>query len=354
MQPLYVAVWAPILQRIDAMASQFRRLRSRLCFFRYLSVIVPQGYLQVACNSSMGRVWPSGCDRFFAINRRLGCRIASKQLWPSACSLLSQHVANKKKLFLLKSQLWSSNQLLNTKIPSERAFGPVPNHLQTRKFICFTLLAQLFLRPNSTTVNTPIISGKPLGACVCSHRSGIRYLAEIENQRYISKNSTQYFYYSICRSNILRRLSWLYIRNPFVPSALLPSLVHVHSPNRCQSHPNRFLTSMVTLPAVLTQMGGSLKLTRLLQSRQTLASRPNVLMATSLGHNDCPAYRQTVTPKAAVGGPWVITRLGLRGSPKAVKTLDKWRGDLSCPSATMPKTISSRTITNFSEGMGVC
>ena len=128
MQPQYVAVIVSILPQIDAMASQFRRLQRILFFFRYLSVIVPPGYLKVACNLSMGRVRLICCGRFFTINRRLRCRIASKQLWPWACSLLSQHVANKKKLCTLKSQLWLSNQLLNTKRPSERAFGPVPNH----------------------------------------------------------------------------------------------------------------------------------------------------------------------------------------------------------------------------------
>ncbi len=354
MQPQYVAVSDPILQKVDAMASQFRRLQRILFFFRNLSVNVPQGCLKVACNSSMGRVRLICCSRFFIINRRLGCRIASKQLWPSACSLLSQHVANKKKLCLLKSQLWLSNQQLSTKIPSERAFGPVPNRLQTPKPVYFTVFTQLFLRSNSPTVNTPLISVKPLRDSICNKRSGIRYLAENENQRYISKNSAECFCYSTCRSNILRRLSWLYIRNPFVPSALLPFLAHVPSLNRCQSHPNRFLTNMVRLPLVLMKVGGSPKSARLTQSRQTLVSRPSVSMSISREDPKYSANRQVVNGKATMAGPGELTQRGGRGPLKAANTLNKRGGGLICPSAVLPKNISSRTITTFSEGMGVC
>ncbi len=354
MQAQYIAVNGSPLQPIDVMASQFRRLRSRLCFFHYLSVIVPQGYLQVACNSSMGRVWPTGRGRIFAINRRLGCRIASKQLWPSACSLLSQHVANKKKLCSLKSQLWLSNQQLSTKIPSERAFGPVPNHWQTLKSISFTFFTQLLLRPNSSTVKTSLMGGKPSKACGCSKRSGIRYLAEIANKRYIPKNSIQCSYFSIVWSNILRRFSWLYIRNPFVPSASLPFLAPVRSPNRCQLHPNRFLTNMVMQPDAVVQTGRLQISARITQTRETRVIRPAALMAMSWDQHKHPAHRHTVNGKMVMDRAGIITQRGLRASLKATKTLAKWRGSLSCPSATMPKNISSRLIADISERAVIC
>jgi len=116
----------PLSGKNDAIASQICRLIRMWCSFKDLYVTVPQGYLHVACNSSMGKVWPIGCTKVIGNSRRQECRIASKQLWLLAFSWLSQHVANKKKLFTLKSQLWLSNQQLSTKIPSGRAFGPAP------------------------------------------------------------------------------------------------------------------------------------------------------------------------------------------------------------------------------------
>lgn len=116
----------PLSGKNDAITSQICRLLRMWCSFKDLCATVPQGYLHVALNSSMGMVRPIGCIGAIGISRRQECRIASKQLWPWAFSWLSQHVANKKKLFTLKNQLWLSSQQLSTKIPSGRAFRPAP------------------------------------------------------------------------------------------------------------------------------------------------------------------------------------------------------------------------------------
>lgn len=121
----------PVSEKNDAFASQTRRLLRLWCSLPDLCATVCQGYLHVACNSSMGQVRPIGCIGVIGNSRRLGCRIASKQLWPLAFSLLSQHVASKKKLFTLTSQLWLSNQQPSTKIPSGRASLPAPNPTTT-------------------------------------------------------------------------------------------------------------------------------------------------------------------------------------------------------------------------------
>lgn len=117
----------PLSEKNDAIASQTRRLLRLWCSLPNLCATVRQGYLHVACNSSMGQMRPVGCIGVIGNSRRLGCRIASKQLWPLAFSLLSQLVPNKKKLFTLKSQLWLSNQQLSTKIKTGRAFLPAPD-----------------------------------------------------------------------------------------------------------------------------------------------------------------------------------------------------------------------------------
>jgi len=116
----------PLSEKNDAIASLFCRLLRMWCSFKDLCATVPQGYLHVACNSSMGMVRPVGRIGVIGNSRRQVCLIPSKQLWLLAFSSLSQHVANKKKLCTLKSQLWLRNQQLNTKIPSERALWPVP------------------------------------------------------------------------------------------------------------------------------------------------------------------------------------------------------------------------------------
>lgn len=117
----------------DAIASQICRLIRMRCSFKHLCVSVPQGYLHVACNSSMGKVWLIGCIGAIGNSRRQECRIASKQLWPWAFSWLSQHVANKKKLFTLKNQWLLNSQQLSTKILSGRAFLPAP-HSATKAY----------------------------------------------------------------------------------------------------------------------------------------------------------------------------------------------------------------------------
>ena len=111
----------------DANASQPRRLQYRLFSFSNLSGSVRQGYQYVASNSSMGQVRSIGSMGVIGNFRRLRCQIASKQLWPWAFSLLSQLVANKKKLFTLKNQYKLKCQLLSTKKSSGWASVPTPN-----------------------------------------------------------------------------------------------------------------------------------------------------------------------------------------------------------------------------------
>ncbi len=129
--PVFRVQKTSLSQKNDAIASQICRLIRAWCSFKHLCATVPQGYLHVACNSSMGKVWPIGCIGAIGNSRRQECRIASKQLWPWAFSWLSQHVANKKKLFTLKSQLWLNSQQLSTKILSGRAFKPAPHSTMT-------------------------------------------------------------------------------------------------------------------------------------------------------------------------------------------------------------------------------
>lgn len=89
--------------------------------------IVTTGYCQVIYNLSNRLARLCGCVGFFANIRRLGCRIASKQLWPLAYFSLYQLVVNKKKQFSSMTMLWLNSQQLNTKIPSGRAFGSAPD-----------------------------------------------------------------------------------------------------------------------------------------------------------------------------------------------------------------------------------
>lgn len=117
----------PLSGKNDAIASQICRLIRMWCSFKHLCATVPQGYLHVACNSSMGKVRPAGRIEVIGNSRRQECRIASKQLWLLAFSWLSQHVANKKKLFTLTNQWLLNSQQLSTKIHSGRAFGPAPH-----------------------------------------------------------------------------------------------------------------------------------------------------------------------------------------------------------------------------------
>jgi len=125
-------------EKDDVIASQICRLRRLWCSSKHLYVTVPQGYLHVTCNSSMGMVWPIGCIGAIGNSRRQECRIPSKQLWLLAFSWLSQHVANKKKLFTLKNQLWLSSLQLSTKILSGRAFRPAPSPPTTAHNLLFS------------------------------------------------------------------------------------------------------------------------------------------------------------------------------------------------------------------------
>jgi len=113
----------PFSKENDVFTSQNRRLIRLWCSSLRFCASVRQGYLHVACNSSMRQGRSFGRFSVIGNSRRLGCR---KQLWPLAFSCLLQHVHNKKKLFTLKNQLWLSNQQLNTKISSERALLPAP------------------------------------------------------------------------------------------------------------------------------------------------------------------------------------------------------------------------------------
>lgn len=127
MQPQNIVQIGRIFPIHDAIESQNRLLQSYRCFFRILSAMFSQGYAQVACNTSMGRAWFSGCVRRIANLRRLGCRRALKQFWHLPCSQLSQLAHNKKSLWLLKSRLLLSNRLRSTKYLWERAGLPAPH-----------------------------------------------------------------------------------------------------------------------------------------------------------------------------------------------------------------------------------
>lgn len=234
----------------DAISSHYRRFKKQRFFSRKLSAIVASGYLRVARNALAGLVRSVGCANPVANIRRLECRILSKQLWPLAFSSLFQLVLSKKKRFLLKSQWLWKNQQLSTKIPTERAFQPVPH-------------------PSSKLPDFAIGGSLP------------NILGTLEN-------SLIPFYSFAIRHDIFtapRRRICSQLQSLFLSLELLPLLGHVRPLHLTLSRPSRFITSMAMQQAAAHRMERLRKFQEhIIRSKaEILALRPSAWMAIRLG-----------------------------------------------------------------------